>query len=181
MTRIILGYGLIAGLVSIVGIIATIIYPIGPPHSDVWLGYLIMLVGLSAVLLGVKRHRDKALGGVIRFWPALWLGLLIALIATVVYAAVWEAYLALTGYQFMDHYVAQQLAAKRAAGLTGPAYAQAAASLEAMRRQYTIPLYRLVTTAIEILPVGVLVAIVSAALLRNPRVLPARSRAAAGA
>ncbi len=179
MTRLILTYGLISGFVSILGIIASIIFPIAPAHSDVWLGYLVMLVGLSAVLVGVKQHRDQALGGVIRFWPALLLGLSIALIATAIYALAWEGYLALTGYRFMDDYVAHQLAAKRAAGVTGAAYAQAAASLEALRRQYSNPALRLMMTAAEIFPVGVLVSVVSAALLRNPRFLPARSRATA--
>ncbi len=177
MTRIILSYGLISGFVSILGIIATIVFPLGAAHSDVWLGYLIMLVGLSAVLVGVKQHRDQTLGGVIRFGPALLLGLCIALAATAVYVAVWEGYLALTGYRFMDQYVSQQLASSRAAGITGAAYARAAAGLEAMRQQYANPLVRMLMTAGEILPVGLVVAVASAALLRNPRFLPARSRA----
>ena len=46
MTRNILIYGLISGVVAVLGIIGTIVMPIGAPHSSVWLGYLIMLVGL---------------------------------------------------------------------------------------------------------------------------------------
>ena len=45
-----------------------------------------------------------------------------------------------------------------------------------MRTQYANPLFRLPMTFIEIFPVGLLVALVSAALLRNPSFLPARSR-----
>ena len=40
--------------------------------------------------------------------------------------------------------------------------------------QYQNPLFRLPMTFVEIFPVGVLVSIVSAALLRNSRFLPAR-------
>jgi hypothetical protein len=43
--------------------------------------------------------------------------------------------------------------------------------------QYADPLYRLPVTFIEIFPVGVLVSLISAAVLRNPRVLPARRAA----
>jgi hypothetical protein len=173
MTRTILTYGLISGLIAILGIIGTII---GPGDHSVWLGYLIMLVALSAVLLGVKQHRDRVLGGVIKFWPAFLVGLSIAVIAGLVYVAIWEAYLALTHYTFMDGYIDHILAAKRAAGVTGAAYQKLAAEMEAMRRNYANPLFRLPMTFVEIFPVGLLVALASAALLRNPRFLPARSR-----
>jgi hypothetical protein len=68
------------------------------------------------------------------------------------------------------------LAAKRAAGVTGEAYAKAAAEMAAMNRQYANPLYRMPMTFIEIFPVGVLIALATAALVRNPKFLPARSR-----
>ena len=177
MSRIIVTYGLISGLVSIVGIIATFFLP--HAHSSVWLGYLIMLIALSSILLGIKQHRDQALGGVIKFRQALLLGLGITLVASLSYVAIWEVYLALTHYRFMDAYTDQMLAAKRAAGVTGAAYQQAVAAAEAMRRQYANPLYRLPETFIEIFPLGVVVALISAALLRNPRFLPARRPAVA--
>jgi len=171
MTRIILTYGLISGLVVITGIITTILMS----YSEVWLGYLIMLVALSSILIGVKQHRDQALGGVIKFRTALFLGLGIAVVAGLTYIAVWEIYLAATGYTFMDQYVAQTLEAKRAAGVTGAAYQKVAAEMETLRQQYANPLFRLPMTFIEVFPVGLLIAVVSAALLRNPRFLPARS------
>jgi hypothetical protein len=40
--------------------------------------------------------------------------------------------------------------------------------------QYANPLYRLPVTFIEIFPVGVLVSLITAIVLRNPRVLPGR-------
>jgi hypothetical protein len=80
----------------------------------------------------------------------------------------------------MDHYLAQRLAAQRAAGVTGAAYQKIAAEMEAMRVSYRDPLFRLPMTFVEIFPVGLLVALISAALLRNPRFLPARSRPMAG-
>ena len=180
MTRIILTYGLISGLVIITGIMASMFLSGGQhPHSNLWLGYLIMLVALSAILVGVKQHRDQALGGVIKFRTALLLGLGIAIMATLAYVAVWEGYLAATHYTFMDQYTAQILAAKRAAGVTGAAYAKAVAEADGMRRIYANPLTRMLETSAEIFPVGLLVAVVSAALLRNPRFLPARARPAA--
>lgn len=177
MTRIILTYGLISGVVIILGMLATILMAGG--HGSLWLGYLIMLVGLSSILIGVKQYRDQRQGGVIRFWTALGLGLGIALAASLAYVVIWEVYLYLTHYTFMDRYTEASLAAKRAAGVTGAAYQKAVAEMEAMKVSYANPLMRLPMTFIEIFPVGLLVALVSAVLLRNPRFLPARSRPAA--
>jgi hypothetical protein len=176
MIRTILTYGLISGLITCLGIIATFFLP--GAHSSVWLGYLIMLVALSSILVGVKQHRDQRLGGVIKFLPALGLGLGIAVVAGLAYVAIWEGYLAMTHYTFMDEYTAHILAAKRAAGVTGAAYQKAVAETEAMKVSYRNPLYRMMLTFAEIFPVGLLIAIVSAVLLRFPKFLPARSRAA---
>lgn len=181
MTRLILTYGLISGLAVILTSLA-IIVAFGDHGSSgtmgMFTGYLIMLVGLSSILVGVKQHRDQALGGVIRFWPALGLGLGIAAVASLAYVAVWEIYLAATHYTFMDKYADAMLAGKRAAGVTGAAYAKAVTEADEMRRSYANPFYRLPETFMEIFPVGLLIALVSAGLLRNPKILPARSRAA---
>ena len=47
--------------------------------------------------------------------------------------------------------------------------------MDKFRAQYANPLYRWPMSFMEIFPVGVLVSLVSAAVLRNPRMLPARS------
>ena len=173
MTRIILIYGLISGLVIIAGIILTIATS---SNGSVWLGYLIMLVALSSILVGVKQYRDQTLGGVIKFSTAFLIGLGIAVVASIAYVAVWEIYLAATHYSFMGKYIEETLAAKRAAGVSGAAYQKVVAEMEAMRTQYANPLNRLPMTFMEIFPVGLLIALVSAVLLRIPKFLPARSR-----
>lgn len=163
MPRIIFVYGPISGLVIIV--LSLFVLPL-THHASVWLGYLIMLVALSSILVGVRQYRDQSLGGVIRFTTALALGLGIALASSLIYMLSWEVYLAFTHYRFMDDYAAHMLAAKRAAGVTGAAYQHAVAQAEQMKRDYANPLLRLGETFMEIFPVGVLIALVSAVLLR---------------
>ena len=177
MARIIIVYGLVAGLIIIAGVIGTIAIEGGEPHGNVWLGYLIMLLGMSAVFMGVKQHRDRHNGGVIQFLPALGVGLGIALFASLAYVLVWEAYLAATDYAFMDQYIAATLEARRAEGLSGQAYRDLETQMREMAVAYQSPLFRLPMTFVEIFPVGLLVSIVSAVLLRNSRFLPARARA----
>ena len=177
MARIIIVYGLVAGLIIIAGVIGTIAIEGGEPHGNVSLGYLIMLLGMSAVFMGVKQHRDRHNGGVIKFLPALGVGLGIALFASLAYVLVWEAYLAATDYAFMDQYIAATLEARRAEGLSGQAYRDLETQMREMAVAYQSPLFRLPMTFVEIFPVGLLVSIVSAVLLRNSRFLPARARA----
>lgn len=137
-------------------------------------GYLVMLVALIFIFVGIKRYRDIERGGIIRFLPAFGVGLAIALVAAFVYVLVWEVYLAATNYAFINDYIDGIRHAKQAAGVTGAALDRAMAPLEAMRTSYANPLFRLPMTFMEIAPVGAVVSLVSAALLRNPRILPAR-------
>ena len=169
-----LTYGLLSGFV----IIATMTTGIvlggeGSFLSSHWFGYLVMLVVLTFIFVGVKRYRDVERGGVIRFGPAFGMGLGIAAAAGVAYVVGWEAYLALTDYAFMDEYVAGIMRAREAEGLSATAMAEEMAKLESLRVNYANPLFRIPMTFLEIFPVGLLVALVSALLLRNPRLLPA--------
>jgi hypothetical protein len=169
-----LTYGLLSGLVIIVTMITGIALTDRESFfSSEWFGYLVMLVALTFIFVGVKRYRDVERGGVIKFWAAFAMGLAIAAAAGVAYVAVWEVYLAMTDYRFMDEYIAGILRARQAAGVSGAALAEEMAKLESMRTSYANPLFRIPMTFLEIFPVGLLVSLVSAALLRNPRLLPA--------
>jgi len=74
----------------------------------------------------------------------------------------------------MENYTAAMIEAKRQAGVTGPELEAFIAEMERAKADYANPLYRLPATFIEIFPVGLLIALISAALLRNPKIMPAR-------
>jgi hypothetical protein len=176
MNRLILKYGLIAGL--IVGLelfgVTVAFDGHGPMPWGAVLGYLSMLVALSLVFVAVKTRRDRDLGGVIGFWPALGMGLAITVVASVLYVAAWEAALAVTQMDFGADYAKLIVEQQRAKGVSGEALAKVAAEMETFRVQYANPLYRIPMSFAEIAPVGVLVSLVAAGLLRNPRFMPAR-------
>ena len=131
--------------------------------------------GAVLIFVGVKRYRDVEKGGVIRFLPALGLGLGIAVVAAITYAAVFELYLAATDYAFFDDYIASLGQGARASGAAPADVARQVAEMESYRPWFENPLIRPLMIFPEIFPVGLLVALVSAALLRNPRLLPARA------
>jgi hypothetical protein len=175
MLNQILSRGAIAGLIvglPLFGMTVLIGHALPGPWGVI-LGYLIMLVALSTVFIAVKRHRDLELGGAIRFWPAFGMGLAISAVASVFYVIAWEAALAVTGMDFAGDYVRMLIEQKRAAGVAGAELEKFAAELEVFRQQYASPLYRVPMTLMEIFPVGLLVSLVSAALLRNSRFMPA--------
>ncbi len=176
MFRKILSYGLIAGVIAGGGLYAMTVWPshsLGGSLSMV-IGYLTMLVALTAIFVAVKRHRDVDLGGVIRFWPALALGLGISLVAGILYAAAWDLTLAVTHMDFAGGYARAMIAQQQARGVSGAALAKVTAEMDAFKAQYANPFYRWPMTFIEIFPVGVLVSLISAGLLRNPRFLPVK-------
>ena len=175
MLRVALAFGGLSGLVVISSMILGIVFSAGDGFAvtEVF-GYLVMLVALSLIFLGIKRYRDRELGGVIRFWPALGVGLAIAAVAALAYVVAWEAYLAGTDYAYAGEYAAGLIEARRAEGLTGEALAREVERLEQFEVRYRNPLFRIPVTFTEIFPVGAIIALLSAALLRNPTLLPAR-------
>lgn len=175
MFNTILKYGIIAGLVVGSLMFATFLGFDGMPplKYGMLLGYATMLIALSAVYVGIKRHRDLDRGGAIGFWPALGIGVGISFIAGVFYVVAWEALQAVTGMDFATSYSNAMLEAARARGASAEALAKMGAEMAAFKVQYADPMFRLPMTFAEIFPVGVLVSLVSAALLRNPRFFPA--------
>lgn len=175
MLRNILTYGTAAGL--LVGIPLSLIVIFGSEHQQygMLIGYTIMLVGLSVVFVGVKRYRDIDMGGVIGFWKAFGLGLAISFVAGILYVVAWESACAIAGMDFAGSYTAALIAQKKAAGVKGAELAKFIAEMDAFKLQYANPLFRWPMTFVEIFPVGVLVSLITAALLRNSRFLPRRA------
>lgn len=175
MTRIILIFGIAAGLVVTVPMDLLMTYAEqGHGATSMLTGYLMMVLALSLVFFGVKRLRDHERGGVIRFVPALLAGLGISVVASVIYVIGWEITLAVTDFAFVDTYSTAAIDAARAKGASAADVAAVIAQMDEFRRQYANPLIRLSFTFIEIFPVGLLISLISAALLRNSRFLSAK-------
>jgi hypothetical protein len=173
--RYALVYGGIAGIIIIVVSTAFVSAGLLGHTSSPLMGYLAMLVGLTMIFVGVKRYRDVEQGGVIRFGKALWVGLGISLVAAIIYAAAFEIYSAVSGFDFVAHFSDITTREMQAAGASPAAIRAELAALEAFGETYRNPLIRIPIHFLEIGPVCILVSIVSAAILRNPRTLPARA------
>ncbi len=176
MLKISVVYGVLSGTIVILSMLLGIISSEGQGfYASEYFGYLIMLVALSMIFVGIKRYRDLHLGGVIKFLPGFGLGLAISAIAGAIYVFVWEIYLFNTDFAFINEYTAGLIEAKKAEGVTGAALDKVIAEAEELKVNYAKPYIRLPMTFIEIFPVGLIISLISAVLLRNPKLLPAKA------
>ncbi len=176
--RYALVYGGLAGGIIIAVICLGIALDLPGHMTSPLFGYTVMLVALSLIFVAVKRYRDVEGGGVIRFGRAFMLGLGVALVASLIYIIGWEIYLAAAGADFIADMSAAMLRQMESSGASAADIARFRADMDWMAARYPDPLFRIPVTFAEIFPVGLVVALVSAAILRNPRVLPARTAAA---
>ena len=168
MRKIVLTFGLVAG--AAMSAMFLIIIPFHDQigfDNGMLVGYTSMVAAFLAVYFGVRQYRDQVAGGTITFARALGVGLAITMVACACYVLMWQvAY-----YNFMpdylDKYAAYMLEKERAAGAT-------AAQLEAQQQEmaqfkeiYANPLINAAFTILEPLPVGVLISLISAGVLRR--------------
>jgi len=179
MKKLILIYGVVSGAIIIGSSIIGINAASGNEEAEftAWMGYLIMVVALSMVFVGVKRHRDRELGGVIKFGTAFLVGLGISVVASVIYVLGWEMNLAMTDYAFIEQYTSSVIRTKTAAGLAGAELDQLVQEMNVLTERYANPLFRMPMTFVEIFPVGLLVSLISAGLLKNSQFLSAKAAA----
>lgn len=179
MLRIILIYGVIGGFIVAVPMAVSMLTLTdgAVPENAALYGYLSMLLAFTMVFVGIKRYRDRVLGGVIRFAPALGIGLGISAVASLFWVVGWEITLA-TGFDFGSAYSDSVVVAAQARGAPAAEIERIRSEATEFLSMYANPLFRLPITFVEMFPIGVLVSLLSAALLRNSRFLPARGSAA---
>jgi len=131
------------------------------------LGYTAMLLALSTVFFGVKRHRDLVLGGKISFKSALTKGLIIVAVAATTYVVGWEVYYPYFAVDFGQEYSEYMLENLRHQNLSESDLAKEAEKISIWVERYNNPLYRIPITLTEILPLGLIVALASALILRK--------------
>jgi hypothetical protein len=139
---------------------------IGPGHSMI-LGYTIMVASFLLVYFGVRSYRDNTLAGQISFGRAFACGILITLITTVFYVAMWEILYFNFMPHFMDSYFAAQIHQVQSSGLDPATIATKVAAIQHSQQLYQNPFVNMAYTFIEPLPVGVIITLISAAILRR--------------
>ncbi len=167
MKRIVLTYGIIGGVI----VSAMMWLTLGSGSHDfdkgMWIGYTTMVIALSTIFFAVKGYRDKHLNGSIPFGKAFLMGLYITLVVSTLYVASWMVLSATSKQDFMAEYYEHEKAKLESSELTA---AEVEAKLEEMRyfgELYKNPAVKIGFTYMEILPVGLLVSLLCAAILKR--------------
>jgi hypothetical protein len=168
MKKEVLKYGLLSGVALAVpmGFAVPLEHRIGASWSMVF-GYTVMVLSFLIVFVGVKHYRDNECGGSISFGRAFGAGLLMMLISCVCYVAMWEVLIATVEKHFAHDYAASMVKRAHNSGLQGAALEAKIAEADNFEVMYANPIYRMGMTLLEPLPVGIVLTLVTAGIVRS--------------
>ena len=182
MKQIVLRFGLASG--AVLALMTALMVPMCMNQTfdkQEIVGYSAMVLAFLLVFFGIRSYRNGAGAGAITFGKALQVGILITLVTCAVYVVAWE--IVYWGFipDFAEIYGRNVLDKMRASGETAEAIAAKQAEMQRFAVWYKNPLLNVAITFMEIFPVGLIVTIVSAAILRRraPTGRPAVSTASA--
>ena len=168
MTKIVLTFGLLSGAVAAVMMFLTLPFAerIGFDRA-VYVGYTTIVISMLFVYFGVRSYRDNVLGGRMNFGKAFTAGMLITLISSACYVAAWlvmyYGFMPDFANQYADYLVEQA----RTPGATQAEIDAAIRQGEQARQWLANPLINAAVSFTEPLPVGVMVTLISAAVLKK--------------
>jgi hypothetical protein len=169
MKKIITICGLIAGAIISTFMVCSTAYCYTRDNFDgsMLLGYSAMLLAFSLIFVGIKNYRDNYNNGAITFGQSFKIGLYISLIASTVYVLVWLVDYYLFVPDFMEKYTASVVKQFQEKGATASELESKVAEMDGYREMYKNPLMVILFTYMEILPVGLIVSLISAFILRR--------------
>jgi hypothetical protein len=169
---IVVRYGLISG--AVLAVLTAIHLPLvmqGRLDLSVaaYVGFTSMFLAFLAVFFGIRAYRDTTGGGAITFGRAFKVGILIALVTCAVYVVAWQ--IVFWGFipDFGDKYAALTLADLRAKGAPPEEIAKMEQQMASFKVWYKNPFLNVAVTFVEVFPPGLIVTLISAAILRKKR------------
>jgi hypothetical protein len=141
-----------------------------PGHGGSYFaGYTAMVIAFSFIFVGVKNFRDKYNPGSISFGKALKIGLGITLVASTIYVIVWLVDYYVFNPDFMDKYAAHMVRQLKESNLSQAVMVKKTAEINSMKEMYKNPVFVVLFTYVEILPVGIVISLLTALILRRSR------------
>ncbi|NBC83371.1 MAG: DUF4199 family protein [Bacteroidetes bacterium] len=171
MKKVVLTFGLIAGLIVAISMSAGLLfmakYDMSFSTGEI-IGYLGMIVAFATIFVAVTKYKNQYNNGVITFGKAFMTGLYVTLVASVLYVLAWmiipETQMA---GDFTEEYLAYSIEEIQDSDLTQEEKQQKIANIETMMKRYEQPLFKIFVTFLEIFPVGLIISLVAAIILRT--------------
>lgn len=172
MKKTVLTFGALSAAVSALLMFATVPFMDGIGFDrGAYVGYTAMVISFLFVYFGIRSYRDNVLGGQLTFGRAFGVGILITLISCVGYVIAWEIIYFNFMPDFADRYAAYAVEKLRASGGTEAAIEAMKTQMAGMKALLDNPLSNAAATILEPFPVGLLVTLISAAVLRKKAVV----------
>ena len=175
MKQTVLKYGFGAGAILSTLMVVTIggANLLGMDHGGAGglvIGYTTMVLSFILIHFGIRSYRDTVMGGMVTYWRALRVGLLITLIASACYSATWLVVGKFILPDFAEKYGEQAVKQAQDRGAPAAEVEKVRSEMAKFAVMYKNPLYKFAMTILEPLPVGLLFAFISAGVLsRKPR------------
>ena len=168
MKKIVLTFGLISGAVAALLMFSTMLFAdrIGFDRGLI-VGYTTIVVSLLLVPFGIRAYRENVGGGNITFGRAFAVGILITVISCICYVIAWEILYFNFLPDFCEKYSAYMVEKAKASGASQQAIEAIAQQMKSMKAMLDNPLINAAMAFIEPLPVGLIITLVSAAILRK--------------
>ena len=182
MKKIILTFGLISGAISALMMFITLpmVDKISFDRLEV-IGYATIIASFLMVFFGIRSYRENVGGGKITFGKGMKVGLLITLISCACYVIAWQIIYYKITPDFAEKYGNYILEKARAGGASATELAAKREEIKSFKELLANPLINVAVTLLEPLPIGVLVTLISSAILRRkePQNRPAETNVAA--
>jgi hypothetical protein len=169
MKKTVWTFGLISGACMAAFMCATLPFANALDEHSLLLGYTGIVAGFLLVYFGVRSYRDNVLHGSIGFGRALTVGLLIAVIGSICYVATWEVLYYKFMPDFYSKYGQAMISQAEKAGKSASEIAALRTSMDEMTRNAANPVWVAAMTFLEPFPVGFLISLISAGVLRRRR------------
>ena len=168
MRKTILTFGLISGAISSVMMVATV------PFADrigfdkgAYIGYTAIVLSFLLVFFGIRSYRDNSGGGQITFAKAFAVGIGITLISCICYVVTWEVIYYNFLPNFWDKYGAHMVEKAKASGANAAAVQAQLDQVKKYKEMYANSLINGAMTFVEPFPIGLVITLVSARVLRR--------------
>ena len=169
MKQIIIKNGLIAGLAVSIFMVCSMAYIYNSEHAEgsMLVGYASMLAAFSFVFIGIKKYRDSESDGKISFFTAFKIGIAISAIASIMYVIAWAIEYHFFMPDFLEKYTGAAIEKLQKSNLSTTELVSKIKEIESSKSLYDNIFSFFAITFAEIFPVGLLVTIVSALILKR--------------
>ena len=168
MKKTVLTFGLIGGAIMAAMMFATLPFmdKIGFDKGAI-IGYTTMILAFMLVFFGIRSYRENVNDGRITFGRAFAVGILITVVACVCYVIAWEILYFNFMPDFLDKYSSYVIEKARSSGASQQLIEAKLQEMKSFKEMYSNPLINAAITFTEPFPVGLIITLISAAILRK--------------